>query len=542
MPDPIPTPKKKRSTRDVAKAQSRTEPRTSAVIGWSPDKVRSAETQANSGYFGLAADLCETMMADDRVSQALDRLYAATTLPLEFQLPGVESEKSKDDPVVQALDTDWWRVLPEATLRDVVAWVSLLGVALLHVDDWAIDPETKRVIPHFSVWSPKHLRWDPQVAGWKVRSASSLGDWSGTDEEILPGDGRWIVVLRGSGWRGIMKAPWRGISRWWLLKQYATVDWASSSERHGQGTAVAVNQSSEKRLSEPQRKSLASDMAELKRNGVIVMPDGFDYKLVTDPANSWTTFKAQTEVANLAISIGLVGTNLTTEVQGGSYAAAGVHASVDAQKMRGLLELLATTFRDQLLVWWAAFNFGDGAIAPYPHWDTTPPADTAGQAETHVKASTALRTYLDAGLPVDGKQWAERFGVPLTDDLSKVPKPRQSNGGSPGGAPPTTRLEERAESRLATADPKDAFERGAAYVAELEQKCCAIAAKELVPTVAAVYAAIEGAESYEDAKERLLAAYQKVAEASRLVGATEAALIMGQLAGRETVEQELQED
>lgn len=539
MPDPSSTPKKKRSARDVAKVESRTEPRTSAVLGWSPDKIRSAETQVNAGYFVLAADLCETMMSDDRVSQALDRLYAATTLPLVFQLPGVDSEQSKDDPVVQALDTDWWRMLPEETLRDTVAWLALLGVALLHVDDWAIDPETKRVVSRLSVWSPKHLRQDTQTNTWKVRSATSAVDWAGTEGEITPGDGRWIVVLRGSNWRGVMKASWRGIARWWLVKQYATVDWPSSSERHGQGTAVAVNQSSEKRLSEPQRKSLATDMAGLKRNGVIVMPDGFDYKLVTDPANSWTTFKAQTEMANLAISIGLVGTNLTTEVKGGSYAAASVHESVDAQKMRGLVELLATTFRDQLLVWWAAFNFGDGAIAPYPHWDTTPPADVAAQAETHVKASTALRAYLDAGLPVDGEQWSERFGVPITDDLSKVPRPRQTGGGTPGGAPPATRLEARAEAKP---EPKDAFERGAAYVAELERKCCDIAAKELVPTVAAVMAAIEGAESYEDAKARLLAAYQKVAEASRLVGATEAALIMGQLAGRETVEQELQEE
>ncbi len=563
MPKPAVT-KKKPTIAEAAKAETRTEPRTSAVIGWSPDRIKSAENLANAGNFSLAADLCETMMADERVSQALDKLYSATTLPLTFELPGVKSEQSKEDPIVQALETDWWRMLPEPVLREVVAWVSMLGAALLHVDDWAVDDETGRVVAKFSVWSPKHLRRDQEANAWRLRTASGPGDWAGQEETILPGDGRWILILRGSNWRSVMKAPWRGIARFWLLKQYALVDWPSNSERHGQGTAVAQNVSGTTKLPDNKRQALANDMAALKRNAVIVMPDGFEYDLVTDDANSYITFKAQIEAANSGITIGITGTNLTTEVKGGSFAAASVHAAVDAQKMRGLLELLSTGFRDQLLVWWVAFNFGTGA-APYPHWDTTPPEDLAALADTQVKASLAIGQWQKVGINPSRKWVTQKWGiveavdeddelepmqaapvavpVPGTTgddnerdeeddgDEAKSPKEKASAGGRPMAA-----------AKASEPEPANAFERGMAYVAQLEQNCCDIAAKELAPTIAATLAAIQDADSYEDAKKRLLAAYTKVAAASRLVGATEAALIMGQLAGRETVEQELSED
>jgi len=37
-------------------------------------------------------------------------------------------------------------------------------------------------------------------------------------------------------------------------------------------------------------------------------------------------------------------------------------------------EALATCLNEQVLRWWAEFNFGDARLAPWPNWDTAPPA------------------------------------------------------------------------------------------------------------------------------------------------------------------------
>ena len=158
-----------------------------------------------------------------------------------------------------------------------------------------------------------------------------------------PGEGRSIIATRyGTDWRSVLKAPWRGIARWWLLKIYATVDWASSSERHGQGITEAYNTAGVTVATDAQRKQLASDIEGMRSSGVIVMPDGYRLNLITDGANTFGTFVAQTATANTAIVIAIVGTNLTTEVSGGSFAAGKVHANVDSQKMRGLLSWIST--------------------------------------------------------------------------------------------------------------------------------------------------------------------------------------------------------
>lgn len=388
------------------------EPRTSVVVGWNPELIRSAERQCAYGSYSLAADLAESMFSDERVAKCLRRLSSATALPLAFKLPGVDDEKSKDDPVCKALSVDFWKMLPESTLFKIVRWVGLFGLCLVHVDGWEIDAETRRVIPKLNIWHCRNLRNDPE-RGWQALVAtgsSSFGEWI----DITPGDGNWILFGSEDGYRVPLHSPFLGIARWYLLgKLFSPIDWASSSERHGQGTEYIENTltgSQDADTGEPlgpaKRDDLAVKLSRRGRNCVAVLPRGWVSKLVTDGAKTYETFAKQTDYANAAIDIGIIGTNLTTEVSGGSLAAAQVHSSVDAFRMRSLLEMLATTIRDQLLVWWHRFNFGKGAV-PYPQWDTTPPADKKTEAESRQADAQALKTYLEAGAQLNQNAWFE---------------------------------------------------------------------------------------------------------------------------------------
>jgi hypothetical protein len=533
--------------RPDAGAEVRLEPKTATILQWDPAKLVQARLRCTFGDFALFSDLCESMMPDDRVSKCLETLYSATTLPLTFLLPGKDSKESANDPCVQALDTDWWRMLPEQKLRSVVAWLGLANACLCHIDGWELDEETGRRIPVITVWSLRHLRADQQN-GLTVRYASNSTDSWGVEEQFVPGDGNWVLLLAGDSWKCIAQARGHQVAMFWLLKQYAIVDWAKSSERHGGGIYV-VSCDKDAKGTKEERKDLANAMLGMARSGSMVLPPGFKFELVTDTANVYTTFEAQIKVADSGNVIGILGTNLTTEVTGGSRAAASVHESVDAGRMRGILELLATGFRQQVLVYWARYN-GALWVAPYPKWDTTPPTDKKGQSEARKADAEALLTYRKAGAQLNQKAWFEGEAK-LIDGASDAFEPLlDSSNNSSSSAdytpklPPKTsqaRAMARAEARSEDA-ATDALSRGQAYVDDLEYNLRGSAAKTLAPTLAGILSAIEDSTDFDDAKARMFALYKEELPPSKLLKLTEAALIMAQLAGRESIEQELEED
>jgi phage gp29-like protein len=343
-------------------------------------------------------------MGDDRLGGVLDVLAGVWSLPLAPQSAKAGVEPA-DDPACVALAADYWRMLPEHVLADVLRWSRLLGVALLHVRDWARDEESGRLLPRVEVWSPRHLTWD---GGWKVATTDG-------DRDIVPGDGRWLIHCPFGTRKPTAKAPWHGVARWWLLKQYALADWGFYSNKHGTGLLVLSSSVSDKpRLRQEDRQKLAAEMRALGRNGAIVVPEGFSLNLLEAAAKTYQTYTEQVSAADTAFAIALKGSNLTTEVQGGSYAAASVHAQVDATKLRSIQEVWSTDERTQLLSWWAQLNFGAAKEAPWASRDTTPPADVAADINRFASGASAIASLSTAGYEVsaeDADRLTELLGV-----------------------------------------------------------------------------------------------------------------------------------
>jgi len=408
----------------------------SSSIEWSPTLIKRAEAMADTGNLRLAALLCDEILADDRVSGCLRevRVRGLLGLPLEFTPPRADADAPLDE-----LEEDWWTMVPEDVLSEWMEWGIILGVGVGRVASWerVEQPSGVRLIPHredgtpgFDVIHPSSLRYDQDKRKWFARQKD------GSELEVTPGDGTWLLYTPYGSKRPWARGAWRSVSRWWILKEYGRDDWGRYSERHGQGTLVGfpVDEGSTKEM----RDELASDISDLGRETTIVTPPGYDLKLVEAVADTWETFQAQINMANAAIAIRILGQNLSTEVQGGSYAAAQVHSAVAAAIIRADDETSATTIRSQLIWWWAAFNFGDGRKAPWPKRDTTPPADTAALATTWDKAADALKKWLGLGAPVDKPEYARTFGMPLKegaewetqDPVALPPEPDDPNGGS----------------------------------------------------------------------------------------------------------------
>lgn len=388
------------------------EPSTRTLLDWSPDQIRAAEVLADGGSLRMAADLCEVMLADDRVSGVLGaRTRGLLGLPVNFEKAG---DRRRAGRAVKALEAgeDFWAAFPEHELGAMLDWGIMLGVALARVVP-TDRPDVGRVVPRLSRWHARWLRYDWDARQWRVATDG------GAEVDAAPGDGEWVLHTPGGEHRPWADGAWRALSRWWLLKQYARQDFARHSEIHG--TPLRAGIAPEGALKE-HRKELAADLASIGRDTAFCLPPGYDLKLVEATAKTWEMFRAQNEMADTAIAIRLAGQNLTSMVTGGSLAAAKVHDVIRHDLIRCDAETLGTTLHDQALVIWSEDNFGDPKLAPWPWWPTDPPADQLALAQTRKAQAEALTALALAG--VDTKPVMEEFGLKPAPDAA-APAPLQ---------------------------------------------------------------------------------------------------------------------
>lgn len=398
------------------------EPTDRVQVDWTADRVRTAERLADAGNLRLAADLCETLQTDDRVSTSMAlRSRGGLGLFSGFERSATRSRDARQAERYLEAEEDWYTLAPDAQLARLDSWAILLGVGLAQ-NAWpdAVN-DAGRLVSTLDTWSPRNLRRDHN-GRWIVRTADA------GDVEVVPGDGQWVLHTPGDPKRPWSIAPWRAVARWWLLIQYARQDITRYGERAA-GIMVAMPPApapgakvddTDRKV---QKRHLAEDLTELGRNGSIVLPAGWDAKLVQATANTHRVYIDQCALAQAGIAIALRGQNLTTEVKGGSFAAASVHASVERTLLAADANARAVTMHDQVLVPWARYNLrGGAAAAPWPVWDTTPPEDLAATSQAWNGALDAMGKATQLGLEIDEQAVARRFRMPLRKRADVAPK------------------------------------------------------------------------------------------------------------------------
>jgi hypothetical protein len=432
-----------------------TEPSVRNWLTWTPARVKLADRQADSGSLRLAAELCDAMMADDRVQGCLNvRARGLLSLDLSFE-KGPGSRKSRAVKFLEAQE-DWDETYPIEQLGQLNLWGIFLGVGLGQNLWTERDNKAARFIPKLDTWHPRHLRYDALHDQWYLLTQNS------GEIPITPGDGKWILYTPGGVKRPWSHGVWRAVARWWLLKQYAMDDWGLQGQNAagtktvttGQPPTVADGKGDVRREN---RQQLADDINEMAKGGTLVLPPGFDFKVVSQAVNSYESYRAQIDCANTGIAVAINGQNLTTEVSGGSFAAAEVHKAIAGVLLASDASTLATCIHDQALVWWSVYNLGDKSHAPWPLWDTTPPADLVLMTQVWNNAADAAMKWQrladDAAkanpdsvtlFDVDIEALADSVGLPMMRRVRPVVEepppplfvPGQLPGQLPGGFVP----------------------------------------------------------------------------------------------------------
>jgi hypothetical protein len=371
-------------------------------------------SSADSGSMMQPADLTESIMTDDRISGVLStRTNGLLGLPLSFAggspaasqaLRGADESSGSTSP-----RGDFWQMFPEAELAKLTRWGLMLGVGIGQMVPMIDRQLGGREIPTLKTWHPRWLQrilptTDPGF--WRLTTASAT-------IEIDPNDPQWIIYCPYGGDRPWADGAWRSTSFAWILKQFALHDRARHSEVAGSPARVGV---APEGATQKGRQQWLSQLKNMGRDTSLVLPPGYDLKLVESTARTWEIYTKQIEWADRASTVVLAGQIVTTEGSPG-FSRGNIHERIARDLIRFTSETLSTTLRDQALKPWAALNFGNADVAPWPQWDTTPPEDQKQKADTTRVLGEAIGK-LDEVLAaskqrVDAVAIVESAGVPL---------------------------------------------------------------------------------------------------------------------------------
>lgn len=399
-----------------------------SVTEWTVSGVKGALLQADTGSLSRPADLVEAIMGDDRVQGVLStRTHGLLGLPLCFEGGGKRQQKALEGQRglegKTAVPGDWYQMFPEAQLAQLCAWGILLGVGLAERVPRERDLE-EREVPELRIWNPRWLRQDLMTQRWYLMTSEG-------EVEITPGDGRWIMYTPYGSTRPWVHAAWRPLSFAWILKQFALHDRARHSEVQGSPARVGIAPAGS---SAGARKQMLRDLRSLGRDASLVLPEGYDYKVVEATGRTWEIYGEQIEWADRAIAIAIAGQFVTTEGTKG-FSNGNIHAEIKQDLINFTAETLSTCLREHGVVPWAVSNWGDESVAPWPRWDTAPPKDKKEMAEAIATLGAAI-TALDAGLAAIGKrvdaiELASQFGIPLVDAPVQQMLPPSTSANAP---------------------------------------------------------------------------------------------------------------
>jgi len=378
------------------------------------------------GLFDIPSQLCDTVMADSRVSATLQsRTGGLLGRPVKHEIPKGFEDDDEAKLCRKIWDRNWNRIFPESMASEFLRWSVMQSFGIAQ-NVW--DTSGKYWIPEPSLWHPRYSYYH-----WLYRCYVAIS--MDGQIPITPGDGSWVLHAPHLGYRGWMRGSVWSIAPWWLARNYALRDWARYSERHGMPILLALTPAA---ADPAQIGQYRGSLSTLGQETIVSLPQGvepqysYDLKLLEATDQGWLGFKQLIDQCNSEITLSIMGQNLTTEVKEGSFAAARVHADVRQSILQADARALERTIYQQIARPFAALNWGRPEIAPITTYDLEPYEDAHTQAQTFQAFGAAIMELRRAGKEVSNiVELAKAFGLNLR--VAEVTDVEPLAGGSGGG-------------------------------------------------------------------------------------------------------------
>ena len=384
--------------------------------------IRTIITNHEAGDFYSSGQLADQLDRNARIRGALDSRVRAVLGAESILEPPAHSA---DDPLAKLINRQvmgWWHsVANEAVLEGMLRFHTTMGFATSEVT-WQV----KRTSNNEGTWLPKLHPWHPATSGYDDGAKLMyVIDAAGKPLYVKPGDGRWLMLSAS------VLYPWmRGVVRCVgiedTLRGQAVKDWARWCEKHGIPITKAYLPRQE--VNSIVGKAFVRQLRLMGRQGHIKLPVDDDGKRLWDvefeemKAAGWEGFMRIIGLADTDVSIAILGQNLTSEVKGGSYAAAAIHDEVRLDIVKADAEMLSTCLREHVIKPWVKYNYGAHLVelAPWPKWMVEPKADRSAKSEVFAKVMAGLEAVARtqaAGLmvPLDIRALLAEYEIPTLE-------------------------------------------------------------------------------------------------------------------------------
>lgn len=504
--------------------------RPSLASRWNLQSADAAISAHEQGDFSASAQLFDAMRRDDRIDGCLGtRVQGVLSLPFDLEA-SEDGDGRQNKAAAKAFRPAWERFATEEVLAEALDWRIAMGFAIGELiwrdDRGVLKDEPQRL----KIWHPQFARWDFDTQRFVLNTTTG-------PVQVTHGDGKW-VVFAGKGSRPWMRGAVRALWILWIARQYAWRDWNSRSEQSGQTILAAKVQAP---LEPNERSQLVRELirrwrgivAEIPSSGLEGVETGLELLSTEDGVDVFDKLISKSDVA---IAIRLLGQNLTTEVQGGSFAAATAHNQIRIDFIKADTNGLSSDTRGGIFEPWSERKYGSRDLAPWACWESDPPEDTKAEAD-------AANAFLEAVLKAKqlGKrvknldELAEKYGLQLEDDPdAKLAPPAPK----PGEQAPPPNQDQQKLSLLASGDQADGFLSGQGYADSLTERGTSAGGKAIAETLRVVLQAVDDAEDYEDLRRRLHDAYPKL-NPEELSSLVEKAMVLAELGGHQAVQQDL---
>lgn len=385
---------------------------------WFFRDVRRALEAHERGDFYESALLADALGRIPRIAGPLETRAGAlvakgcgTSFRLEPPKGYEEDEGAKK--LCEDVDSWWFDSIPDYVVESIIQDVCMLGLAygrrkwFERDGQWHVELEP---------WHLQHLSFDETIGKYRVNTMQG-------SIVIEPDDPNWYVY-EPKGPRSWMHGAIRAISDVATYRNDALRDWARYCERHGMPILVIEEPVGSAQVDRDiffkKIQTMGSDAtARVPRKN---KEEGYDLRYV-EPKNgeAWRTFQAFIDALSNEFIIRIKGNNLTTEVKGGSYAAATVHAQVDLMILTSDSRI-GTFFRKYVVLPWCQYNVPDfdRKKCPWPIYDTSPPADLVARANVYKTFGEAATSLEKRPCYFDAEKAMVEFNIPrLTDEKIK---------------------------------------------------------------------------------------------------------------------------
>lgn len=387
--------------------------------------------QLENGLFRNAAILADQFGRDDRIDGVL-RTRVDELLQSQLDITPVD-DRAKAKRIAEMLGGaedgpgEWDRMFPQGTLSKIHRTGLCLNFAFAKIN-WL--NERDMWWPRLDYWNTQFVRFD----WWRrcfVVMTMNAGEVELPRLDQNPiGDGQWFVWCPFGYQEAWFGGLVRSLAQMYLRRMWTNRDWSRFGEAHGLPMHKAIVPGDAK---PEETNPFFEAVLERQTESTVLCPQGaegkkYDVEILEAAARTWETFKDQKSDVNTDIAVLVLGQNLTTESPGGHLSNGGAQQGPRAvllNKAR-MDASLATALRDQVLVPWARFNFGDPDLAPRPIYRVDPPEDEGKKAATMKAVGDGVTSLKAAGIAVDERKTGEEFGiVMLTPEQEAARKAEQ---------------------------------------------------------------------------------------------------------------------